>query len=93
MNCKPGDLAVVVRCDDAPHEVGLIVEVVAIAGHAGWIGDDFVYEGPGYIARKANGEKFVSEFLEGKAPVQTMYAAYQFDALRPIRNPPEKVTA
>jgi hypothetical protein len=29
MNCRPGDMAVIVECRDAPENIGLFVEVIA----------------------------------------------------------------
>jgi hypothetical protein len=36
MNCKPGDLAIVVSCRNAPENIGAIRQCVAVAH--GWIG-------------------------------------------------------
>ncbi len=38
MNCKPGDLAVVVRDREAPQNIGRLCEVISLAGPFGFYG-------------------------------------------------------
>ncbi|WP_156545811.1 hypothetical protein [Cupriavidus sp. D384] len=57
MNCKPGDMAIVLRADGAPASIGRIVEVIEVApdidGQPAWV---VRFQGVGVCKNKETGE-------------------------------------
>jgi hypothetical protein len=80
MNCKPGDLAVIVRCDSNPECVGRIVQCLSFLGCArvDWIMQHDVWE-------VRWGDK------DAREPGVLGWAVPDSD-LRPIRDPGEDTT-
>lgn len=86
MNCKPGDLAVVVRCEYTPEMIGMVVTVVraytgeSIDGVRWGLGADrqrWVIEGS---------RPLPSRGWHGEGPIFTRQRSMPDSAMRPIRD-------
>jgi hypothetical protein len=91
MNCKPGDLAVIVRSQFRADLIGLFVEVL----HAAPMNTDFdLPNGQAHSPLIDGRFRWVCKFMQPvKAPhglgsIQTVYAPIPDECLRPIRDQP-----
>ena len=108
MNCKQGDLAVVVNARAAENN-GRIVKVLELAAPGDWVapsGHSYVVESePTWLVKSCDGDPFASVTLSGRRVPGDPIQPFRDCALRPIRPPaqgdqvtslvgkPEKVTA
>ncbi len=95
MNCKPGDLAVIVRMRDpvARHFIGRFVVVLhAAPAHSFVLPDGYphVASPPNYWLCKFQSPIGVP--IRGPGPRNTMYASIHDECLRPIRDPGDDAT-
>lgn len=81
MNCKPGDLAVVVRAEKMPENLGRLVIVERAADEQEFVRN---HAGHIWIVRTAAGSPMSAMFSSGRVG-QVISRPYSDSALRPIR--------
>lgn len=84
MNCKPGDLAVIVRSQFFPQEVGLLVEVVELVNAGAY------FVAPDGVAYRPTACAWLIKYMGScqkaqKGPGLLRFALWIDSCLRPIR--------